>query len=172
MYEELRQTVRKHMDELQYKLILYRTGTKHVTSTVYDSALQENNRQTDPKTRLYFFFCWSLLIKLFKIKNVQSFKHYKRTEFQFFKNPNSVLFTCTITCTDGITSITYSTAWISIPSRAMKTQFMVIVSITSALNQVTVLRFIRVLQRLCREQSRYTHYNRCIKKLRLCFVYS
>lgn len=167
MYEELRQTVRKHMDELQYKLILYRTGTKHVTSTVYDSALQETNRQTDPKTRLYFFLLES--IDMFKIKNVQSFKHYKRTEFQFFKNPNSVLFTCTITCTDGITSITYSTAWISIPLRAMKTQFMVIVSITSALNQVTVLRFIRVLQRLCREQSRYTHYNRCIKKTKTMF---
>lgn len=80
--------------------MLYRTGTIHVTSTVYDSALQETNRQTDPKTRLYYIFGWSLLISdMFKIKNVQSFKHYKQS-FSFYKS-NCVLFTCTIACTNG-----------------------------------------------------------------------
>lgn len=112
----------------------------------------QTNRSKNTSVLLILFYGWSLLICL-KLKRYRDSNITKQTESTSFWKSISVLFTCTITCTDG----SYEYHWISVLSRAMKTQIMVIASTTKALNQVTLLRFIHVLPCLCREKSRYTH---------------
>lgn len=112
----VKETVIRHMDEPKFKLMLYRAGAINVTST--ECTNQPCKTRTDKQIKKHvcitnIILRLELLICL-KSKWSRDSNITKQTESISFWKSISVLFTCTITCTDGsyeCSSISNSSTW-------------------------------------------------------------
>lgn len=78
----VKEIVIRHMDEPEYKLMLYRTGPINVTSTdvrISSARHGQTNRSKNTSVLLILFYGWSLLICL-KLKRYRDSNITKQTE--------------------------------------------------------------------------------------------
>lgn len=82
----VKEIVIRHMDEPEYKLMLYRTGPINVTSTdvrISPARHGQTNRSKNTSVLLILFYGWSLLICL-KLKRYRDSNITKQTESTSF----------------------------------------------------------------------------------------